>query len=196
MKTCGRGRRGGGSQVGERAAVVPPGVPAKAPFVRRVGSCLGVPDAMGVHGRRCWDRGRFHTDRRLSGLRARTEDTPADQKVCDPASRTARRALSEVRSILSPPPLAPTFCEGRAAAGKECSGRERQGRVSKAARGRWRGRSAPHKTQPLKRLMGLDCKPHRRPQGNGRCSAPRTVHCRAMVERPSLRSPVLGEGMR
>jgi hypothetical protein len=108
----GRVERGVRSE-SERAAVLPPGDPAKASYVRRVGSFFfGVPDAWGVHGRRCLGSQRFHTDRRSSGLRARTRNTPTDAKASK-RSENGRQASWKVGRFRSSPPLAPASVKGK-----------------------------------------------------------------------------------
>src|SRR5262249_18945789 len=103
-------------------------------------------DAYTVEG--AGGRGRSPTDRRSFGPGARTETH---------ASRPEARSLpwhGQAGGVLvtggaffprrRPPPAEG---EGRAAAGKECSGRE-QGSDGRAARGRRRGRSAPPEKTP------------------------------------------------
>jgi hypothetical protein len=116
---------------------------------------------------------------------------------------------------LTPPRPVPAAFRRQQQMSGHCGPGQQRRAVGRGVRREWRGDSATArvKQRPNKKATadvgGLDAlrplTPTQaptplsltvRPQGNGRCSAPRTVHCRAMVERHSLRSPVLSEGMR
>src|SRR6516162_6605832 len=74
-------------------------------------------DAYTVVG--AWDRGRFHTDRRSFGPGARTETHAGRPEALSPLPPgQACCVMVKPRSILSPPPLAPSLGRGASGGGE------------------------------------------------------------------------------